>query len=35
MFIYNLLNIVLVFSINLLLTIIIKEIPKVKNLIGG
>lgn len=34
-YLYNLLNIILVFSISLLLTIIIKKIPKVKNLIGG
>lgn len=34
-YLYNLLNIVLVFSISLLLTIIIKKIPKLKNLIGG
>lgn len=34
-YLYNLLNIVLVFGISLLLTIIIKKIPKVKNLIGG
>lgn len=34
-YLYNLLNIVLVFGISLLLTIIIKKIPKLKNLIGG
>lgn len=34
-YLYNLLNIFLVFSISLLLTIIIKKIPKVRNLIGG
>lgn len=34
-YLYNLFNISLVFSFSLLLTIIIKKIPKVRNLIGG
>jgi len=34
-YLYNLLNIFLVFNISLFITIIIKKIPKIKNLIGG
>lgn len=34
-YLYNLLNVFLVFTISILLTIVIKKIPKVKFLIGG
>ncbi len=34
-YLYNFLNVFLVFSISLFMTIVIKKIPKVRNLIGG